>query len=108
MKFELREPQYNFENRIDYLELYVTKNEFIKLFEISKEQCHKEFSTCVEMYTSPCCFESYPEIEFIETIYDKLKSKSKLKGVILGVQEIKDYSINKLGRSTRHLYCAVV
>lgn len=109
MKFELREPQYDFENRVNnYFELYITKNEFMKSFERSKEQCHKEFSTCVSMYTSPCCFESYPETEFIENIYDKLKAKSRLKGIILGIKEIKDYSVNGLGRPRRHLFCAVI
>lgn len=110
MKFELRKPVYAFQGMIeDYFEIYITKNEFLKSFEKDKEQCYQEFSMCVEMYTTPCCFRFNFNMDYIEAIYSKLKSKSKYKGIILNIKETTEYSeYNQLGQQVNNLYCAIV
>ncbi|EGT3620858.1 hypothetical protein [Clostridium perfringens] len=110
MKFELRPSQYNFENKVNdnnYLELYITKGSFIKSYEKNKKQCYREFSYVIEMYTSPNCFECSVNIEAIDSIYEKLKSKNSYKGIIAGIQEILDTS-NKLEMYRRHLFLAII
>lgn len=111
MKFEIRPHQYDFKDRMDdeeYLELYITKNNFIKSYEQSKSQCFLEFSYIIEMYTTPHCFGFHLKYEDIDFIYNTLKSTSTYKGVVLGVKEIYDYSINELGYPQRRLFLACV
>lgn len=114
MKFELRKAQYyhpkaiQLEHGETYLEAYITKGEFIKNYEVSEKESYEAFSQLVEMYTTPHCFYGRVSLVAFQKIYEQLKSKSKYKGVTLGITVEYDYSINKLGQPTYDLCVALV
>lgn len=114
MKFELRKAQYyhpkaiQFEHGETYLEAYITKGEFIKNYENSENESYKAFSQLVEMYTTPHCFHGGVSLIAFQKIYEQLKSKSKYKGITLGIIVEYDYSINKLGQPIYDLSIALV
>lgn len=104
MRFELKYPEYYHPNAIqlnsdfeDWLEIYITKGEFIRNYELDKQASYKAFSQIVEMYSTPHCFYQEIDFEVFKKVYQNLKSKSSYKGISLGITTSYDYSINKLG-----------
>lgn len=114
LKFELRKPRYyspnsiKFEHDETYHEAYITKGEFIKNYENSSEESYSVFSQLVEMYTTPHCFHREVSFTAFQKIYENLKSKSKYKGITLGITVEYDYSINKLGQPSYDLCVALI
>ena len=81
----------------DWLEIYITKGEFIRNYELDKQASYKAFPQIVEMYSTPHCFYQEIDFEVFKKVYQNLKSKSSYKGISLGITTSYDYSINKLG-----------
>lgn len=110
MKFELRKPQYVYENTVSdsgYFEIYVTRGEFMRCFEKDKKQAYHEFSSIADMYTSQYCFRKGVTEVCFNRLYDHFAEKRKFKGITLGITVDYDYSVNKLGREVFDLTIAL-